>query len=80
MLLRWIYETVVSKIIFLLCHADSFVLPYFTFFSIDWNKKKQPRTKKGWVKRSEIVAKACAVLLLINKFQVRQQSIKLPYG
>ena len=36
-LLRRIYETVVPKTIFLLCHGDSFVLPYITFFSIDWN-------------------------------------------
>ena len=37
MLLRRIYETVVPKTIFLLRHGDSFVLPYITFFSIDWN-------------------------------------------
>ena len=36
-LLRRIYETVVLKTIFLLRHGDSFVLPYITFFSIDWN-------------------------------------------
>ena len=36
-LLRRIYESVVPKIIFLLRHGDSFVLPYITFFSIDWN-------------------------------------------
>ena len=36
-LLRRIYETVVPKTIFLLRHGDSFVLPYITFFSIDWN-------------------------------------------
>ena len=31
------YESVVLKTIFLLCHGDSLVLPYITFFSIDWN-------------------------------------------
>ena len=36
-LLRRIYETVVPKTIFLLRHGDSFVLPYITFFSINWN-------------------------------------------
>ena len=36
-LLRRIYKTVVPKTIFLLHHGDSFVLPYITFFSIDWN-------------------------------------------
>ena len=36
-LLRWIYETVVLKTIFLLCHGDSFVLPYITSFPINWN-------------------------------------------
>ena len=36
-LLRRIYETVVPKTIFLLRHGDSFVLPYITFFLIDWN-------------------------------------------
>ena len=36
-LLRRIYETVVLKTIFLLRHGDSFVFPYITFFSIDWN-------------------------------------------
>ena len=36
-LLRRIYETVVPKTIFLLCHGNSFVLPYITFFSVDWN-------------------------------------------
>ena len=36
-LLRRIYETVVPKTIFLLRHRGSFVLPYITFFSIDWN-------------------------------------------
>ena len=35
--MRRIYETVVPKTIFLLRHGDSFVLPYITFFSIDWN-------------------------------------------
>ena len=36
-LLRRIYESVVPKTIFLLRHGDSFVLPYITFFLIDWN-------------------------------------------
>ena len=36
-LLRRIYESVVPKTIFLPCHGGSFVLPYITFFSIDWN-------------------------------------------
>ena len=36
-LLHRIYETVVLKTIFLLHYGDPFVLPYITFFSIDWN-------------------------------------------
>ena len=36
-LLHRIYENVVPKTTFLLRHGDSFVLPYITFFSIDWN-------------------------------------------
>ena len=36
-LMRRIYETVVPKTILILCHGDSFILPYITFFSIDWN-------------------------------------------
>ena len=38
-LMRRIYETVVAKTIFLLRHGDSLVLPYITFFSIDWKAK-----------------------------------------
>ena len=36
-LLYRIYETVVPKTIFLLRHGYSFILPFITFFSIDWN-------------------------------------------
>ena len=36
-LLCWIYETIIVKTIFLLHHGDSLVLPYITFFSVDWN-------------------------------------------
>ena len=36
-LLHQIYETVIPKTIFLLRYGDSFVLPFITFFSIEWN-------------------------------------------
>ena len=36
-LLCQIYETVVPKTIFRLCRGDSFILPFITFFSIEWN-------------------------------------------
>ena len=37
--LRRIYKTVVPKTIFLATarYSDSFILPFITFFSIDWN-------------------------------------------
>ena len=36
-LLHQIYKTIIPETIFQLCHGDSFILPFITFFSIKWN-------------------------------------------